>query len=134
MKIATIIARVLLGLAFVVFGANMLVPFLPMPPPVEGSLPAQFMAVMWPTHYMKLVGVFQLLGGAFVLSGCLTPLGLCFLAPVSSKHSSVSHFFLELERIAGGLVFSVLEAFLIYYYRENFKGILCWSSCNEKSA
>ena len=32
MKIATIIARVLLGLMFVVFGSNIFLHFIPMPP------------------------------------------------------------------------------------------------------
>jgi len=36
MKIATIIARSLLGLIFVVFGSNMFLHFIPMPPPPEG--------------------------------------------------------------------------------------------------
>jgi putative oxidoreductase len=36
MKIATIIARSLLGLIFVVFGLNIFLHFIPMPPPPEG--------------------------------------------------------------------------------------------------
>jgi putative oxidoreductase len=36
MKIATIIARNLPGLIFVVFGANMFLRFIPMPPPPKG--------------------------------------------------------------------------------------------------
>ena len=36
MKIATIIARSLLGLIFVTFGLNMFLNFIPMPPPPEG--------------------------------------------------------------------------------------------------
>ena len=36
MKIATIIARSLLGLIFVVFGLNMFLHFIPTPPPAEG--------------------------------------------------------------------------------------------------
>ena len=36
MKIASIIARSLLGLIFVVFGSNMFLHFIPMPPPPEG--------------------------------------------------------------------------------------------------
>ena len=82
MKIVTFIARLLLGVGFTVFGANILHPFLPMPPPPEGSLMAQFVAVMFPTGWMSLVGFCQLAGGILVLSGKLTPLGLVFLAPV----------------------------------------------------
>jgi len=36
MKIATVVARVLLGLVFVIFGLNIFLHFIPMPPP-EGA-------------------------------------------------------------------------------------------------
>src|SRR4051794_32763759 len=74
MKIATIICRILLGLGFTVFGLNILHPFLPMPPMDPNSLPAKFGAVMFPTHWMTLVGVFQLAGGLLVLFGGTAPL------------------------------------------------------------
>lgn len=123
MKIATIIVRVLLGLGFTVFGLNILYPFLPQPPMVEGSLPAQFMAVMWPTHWMMLVGAFQLVGGLLVLTGRMAPLGLAILAPVLVNVLAF-HIFLEGgQGIGAGIVFSILEIFLIYAYRNNFRGI-----------
>src|SRR5258708_38803912 len=56
MKTVIIIARFILGLVFVVFGLNILHPFLPQPPIPDGSLPARFMAVMGPTHWMALAG------------------------------------------------------------------------------
>lgn len=120
MKIATIICRVLLGLGFIVFGANIIFPFLPMPPPVEGSLTAQFFAVMWPTKYMLLVGVFQLVGGILVLIGRTAPLGLALLAPVLVNILAF-HIFLENGHgLLPGLVFTILEIFLIYAYRNYF--------------
>ena len=123
MKIAVIICRVLLGLAFVVFGANIIHPFMPMPPQPEGSLMAQFSAVMGPSGWMTLVGFFQLAGGLLVLSGRATPLGLSLLAPVLVNVLAF-HIFLEQGNgLASGLVFSALEIFLIYAYRENFRGI-----------
>src|ERR1700731_853163 len=82
MKIATTVSRFILGLGFVVFGANIVHPFLPQPPMPENSLPAQFMTVMGPTYWMALVGLFQLFGGAFVLFGGTAPIGLTLLGPV----------------------------------------------------
>ena len=123
MKIAALIARILLGLAFVVFGANILFPFLPMPPPVEGSLPAQFMAVMIPTYWMKVVGFFQLAGGILVLIGGTAPLGLAFLAPILVNIIAFHVFLEEGHGVGMGLLFAVLEIFLIYAYRANFRGI-----------
>ena len=123
MKIVTIIARILLGLAFTVFGANIIHPFMPMPPPVEGSPIALFMAVMLPSGWMTLVGIIQLIGGLLVLSARATPLGLVFLAPILVN---ILAFHITLDHgngIGGGIVFSVLEIFLIYAYRNNFRGI-----------
>lgn len=128
MKIATIICRILLGLAFVVFGANILHPFLPMPPMPEDSLPGKFMAVMWPTHWMQMVGAFQLIGGLCVLSGRLTPIGLVLLGPVLVNVLAFHVFLTGGHDMINGLVFSGLEVFLIYAYRSYFAPIFTLSA------
>jgi putative oxidoreductase len=123
MKIAVLVSRILLGLGFTVFGLNIIHPFLPQPPFPENSLPLQFMTVMGPTHYMTVVGVFQLLGGVILLSGRLVPLGLALLAPVL-VNILVFHFLLmNGEGVAPGLVFSAFELFLIYAYWGHFKSL-----------
>jgi hypothetical protein len=124
MKIATMVSRFILGLGFVVFGANILHPFLPQPPMPEGSLPAQFMAVMGPTRWMALVGLVQLLGGAFVLLGRTAPIGLTLLGPVLVNILAFHVLLLGGAGIAPGLVFTVLELFLIYSYRSYFAPLL----------
>ncbi len=124
MKIATLTVRVLLGLGFMVFGLNIMHPFLPQPPPVPGSLPAQYMAVMFPTGYMTVVGFFQFLGGALVLFGGTAPLGLVILAPILVNVLLFHICLMSGEGIAPGLVFSILEIFLIYAYRNHFRPLL----------
>lgn len=123
MKIATAVSRFILGLGFVVFGANILHPFLPQPPMPEGSLPGQFMTVMGPTHWMALVGLFQLFGGAFVLLGRTAPIGLTLLGPVLVNILAFHILLMGGAGIAPGAVFSVLELFLIYFYRSYFTPI-----------
>ena len=120
MKIAVVIARTLLGLGFIVFGLNILHPFLPQPPMEAGSLTAQFFTVMFPTHWMAVVGLFQLVGGLLVLSGRAAPLGLALLAPVLVNVLSFHMLLDQGNGIAPGVVFSVLEGFLIYSYRGYF--------------
>lgn len=120
MKIATIAARVLMGLGFVVFGANILHPFLPMPPMDPEALSTKFGMIMGQSHWMQLVGAFQLVGGALVLYGGTAPLGLALLAPVLVNILAF-HAFLEGGKgIVPGLVFTALELFLIYAYRAYF--------------
>ena len=53
MKIATIIARVLLGLVFVAFGSNAFLHFIPMPPMTEH--PGEFIGSMHATGYLTVV-------------------------------------------------------------------------------
>ena len=128
MKIATVISRVLLGLGFVTFGLNIIHPFLNAPPPPEGSLAAQFVAVMVPTHWMALIGLVQVVGGLLVLAGRTTPLGLVFLGPVLVNILAFHICLLGGHGIAPGLVFTVLEIFLIYAYRGYFRAFFALSA------
>lgn len=128
MKIATAVSRFLLGLGFVVFGANIVHPFLPQPPMPENSLPAQFMAVMGPTHWMTLVGLVQLFGGLLVLLGRTAPLGLTLLAPVLVNILAFHLLLMGGAGIAPGLVFTALELFLLYSYRGYFAPLMTFSA------
>jgi uncharacterized membrane protein YphA (DoxX/SURF4 family) len=123
MKTAIVISRFILGLGFVVFGLNILHPFLPQPPIPDGSLTARFMGVMGPTHWMALVGLFQVFGGVFVLLGRTAPIGLALLGPVLVNILAFHILVMGGAGIAPGLVFSALELFLIYAYRSYFAPI-----------
>src|SRR6266446_3543095 len=128
MKIAILISRFLLGMGFIIFGLNILHPFMTSPPPPEGSLAAQFVAVMVPSHWIALVGVLQLLGGLLVVIGRTAPLGLVLLGPILVNILAF-HIFIEGgQGIAPGLVFSVLEIFLLYAYRTYFRAIFTASA------
>lgn len=127
MKIVAIICRVLLGLMFIVFGANILHPFLPpQPMPPAGSLPAQFMGVMMPSGWMAHVGFLQVLGGVLVLIGGTAPLGLCILGPIIVNILIFHVLLAGGHGIAAGMVATVLEIVLIYAYRANFAGIFTY--------
>lgn len=124
MKIAILISRFLLGMGFIIFGFNILHPFLTSPPPPEGSLAAQFVAVMVPSHWITFVGVLQLVGGLLLVIGRTAPLGLVVLGPILVNILAF-HIFLQGDQgIAPGLVFSVLEIFLIYAHRSHFRAIV----------
>jgi putative oxidoreductase len=133
MKIATVISRILLGLGFFIFGLNILHPFLNAPPPPEGSLAAQFVAVMVPSHWMALVGIVQLVGGLLLLAGRRTPLGLVLLGPILVNILAFHICLLGAHGIAPGLVFTVLEIFLIYAYRSHFRPIFTGSAVPTQS-
>jgi putative oxidoreductase len=128
MKYLYLICRVLLGLMFVVFGANILHPFIPTPPPPPGSSVAQFMSVMGPSGWMHHVGFFQVLGGLLVLIGGTAPLGLCILGPILVNILSFHILFEGGHGIGPGLFAALLEIILIYAYRSHFAGIFTYKA------
>ena len=80
MKIATIVARVLLGPMFVVFGSNKFLHFFPMPP--EPGQAGAFLGALFQTHYLYGVALCEVTGGALLLIGRYVSLGLTLLGPV----------------------------------------------------
>lgn len=79
MKIVVMIARILMGLIFAFFGANMLFHFLPNPPLPPGPV-KDFTTVLSSTHYDAVVGFFQLVPGLLLLVNRYVPLALTVLA------------------------------------------------------
>jgi putative oxidoreductase len=66
MKIAALIARIIMGLIFLVFGLNGFLNFMkgPLPPGLAG----QFLGSFTQSHYDWLVSGAQIIGGALVLA------------------------------------------------------------------
>ena len=122
MRIASIIARSLLGLIFVVFGSNMFLHFIPMPPPPEG--PARdFMTALFVSRYLYLVGALQIAGGLLLLTGRWLPLGLTLLGPVI-VNILCFHVLMAPAGLPMAMAVSALALFLLWRYRENFAGIV----------
>ena len=122
MKIATIIARSLLGLIFVVFGSNMFLHFIPMTPPPEG--PARdFVMALFVSHYLYVVGALQLVGGVLLLLGRKVPLGLTLLGPVI-VNILCFHIFMNHAGLPLAIVVAALALFLLWQNRSAFAGIL----------
>ena len=121
MKIATIIARSLLGLVFVVFGSNKFLHFLPNPP-MQGA-GAQFMGAMFETHYIYVVAACEVVGGLLLLAGRNAPLGLTLVGPVVVNILAF-HTFMDPSGLPIALVVSALALFLLWSYREHFAGLV----------
>ena len=122
MNVATIIARVLLGLVFVVFGSNIFLHFIPMPPPPP-TLAGDFAKALFLSHYLHVVAVFQIVGGLLLLIGRFVPLGLVLLAPVIVNIDLV-HLLMEPSGLPMAALVTLLLIFLVWRYRDAFRGIL----------
>jgi putative oxidoreductase len=80
MKIAALIARILLGLVFFVFGLNGFLHFIPAQMP--SGLAGEFARVLTQSHYFYVVSALQVIGGALLLVNRYVPLAMVLLGPV----------------------------------------------------
>lgn len=118
---AVLVARVLVGLPFLVFGLNHFLHFLQMSAPPLPENATTFAGVLVATGYMNVVKVLEIVGGALVLSGRLVPLGLVIATPVAVNIALWD--LLLVGQPALGVVLTGLCAFLVWAYRSHFAGV-----------
>ena len=121
MKIVTLVARLLLGLLFLVFGLNGFLNFLSMGPMPTG-LAGQFIGALVLSHYFWVVAALQVVGGALLLVNRFVPLGLVFLGPVI-VNIVLYHVFMNPSGAAPAIVVVILWGIVFYSYRQSFSGI-----------
>ena len=120
MKIASLIARYLLGLIFVVFGANGFLHFIPMPPPP--GVAGQFMGALFVSHVLVVIFLLQLVGGLLLLAGLYVPLALVLLGPVI-VNIVLFHAFMAPSGLPLASVVVVLWLLVAWSVRSAFEGI-----------
>lgn len=123
MKIVVAAARILMGLVFVVFGANMLFPFLPMPDVPAGPL-KDFNTALWTTHYIWVVGVCQFVPGLLLLINRYVPLALTVLAGMLVNILSTHTFIMRGQGLFPIPIVVVLLWLIVFWsVRPAFAGI-----------
>src|SRR6267378_4210684 len=80
MRIASVIARYLAGVIFLVMGLNGFLNFIPLPPP--GGVAGQFLGALYVSHYLWVIFAFQVIAGVLLLFNHYVPLAVAVLAPV----------------------------------------------------
>jgi len=121
MKIAALIARILLGLVFFVFGLNAFLHFIK-PTSLPTGLAGQFVTVLFQSNYFLVVGAFQVVAGALLLVNRYVPLGLTILGPLL-VNILLYHLLLDHNGAAAAVIATILWGFLIYRYRQHFSGL-----------
>jgi putative oxidoreductase len=121
MKIAALIARILLGLVFVVFGANGYLNFIPMGPMPTG-IAGQFLAALFQSHYVLVVSAIQLACGVLLLVNRYVPLALVLLGPVI-VNIFLFHLLMERSGLVLAIVVVILWGIVAFRHRQNFSGI-----------
>ena len=122
MKIATTIARVLLGLIFVVFGSNAFLHFLPMPPLPQG-VAGEYLHAFFASGYVYVIGGFQVIGGLLLLIGRFVPLGVTILGAII-VNIWCFHLLMAPEGLPPAVIVTILELFLIWGYRDAVRSLV----------
>ncbi len=120
MKIAALIARILLGLVFVVFGLNGFLNFIKGPLP--SGIAGQFLGALMQSHFVLVLSAVELAGGALLLANRYVPLALVLLGPVI-----VNIFFYHLLMDRSGLIIAIvviiLWGLIALRHRQYFSGL-----------
>jgi putative oxidoreductase len=121
MKIAALIARILLGLIFLVFGLNGFLHFIPMGP-MPGGTAGQFIGALFQSHYVYIVSALQVAGGVLLLLNRYVPLGLVLLGPVI-VNIVLFHLLMDPKGLPLAIVLVILWGILAFRNRQYFSGI-----------
>ena len=121
MKIASLIARYLLGFMFTVFGLNGFLQFIHQPPP-SNPLAMQFLVAVSASHFAAFFFALQLVAGLLLLSGFYVPLALVILA-AQIYNILAFHLTMAPAAIGPGLFAAILWLLVFASYRDSFKGI-----------
>ena len=120
MRTASLIARYLAGVIFLVFGLNGFLHFIPLPPP-EG-VAGQFMGALYVSHYLWVILAFQVIAGVLLLVNRYVPLAVAMLAPVI-VNILCFHAFMAPSGLPLALFVAVLWALVFIDVRSAFSGL-----------
>ena len=118
MRMVTLIARLLLGILFVVFGLNGFLNFINMGP-LPSGLAGQFILALVLSHYFWVVAALQVIAGVLLLVNRYVPLALVLLGPVI-VNILLYHIFLNPAGMGMAIAVTVLWFIVFYDRRQHF--------------
>jgi putative oxidoreductase len=122
-KIVALIARILLGLIFFVFGLNGFLQFIPVPPGLPQNV-VTFTTLLMSTHYIYLTAGVQVIAGALLLVGRYVPLALVMLAAMIVNILTFHITMFPQTLFPMPVVVLILWFLVAWPIRANFAGIL----------
>jgi putative oxidoreductase len=120
MRTASVIARYMAGVIFLVFGLNGFLNFIPLPPP--GGIAGQFMGALFASHYLWVIFAFQVVAAVLLLANRYVPLAVAMLAPVIVNILSF-HALMAPSGLPLALFVALLWAVIFFDVRPAFAGL-----------
>src|SRR5712692_3136562 len=120
MRTASVVARYLAGVIFLVMGLNGFLNFIPFPPPA--GVAGQFMGALYVSHYLWVIFAFQVIAGALLLLNRYVPLAVAVLAPVIVNILAF-HALMAPSGLPMALFVAVLWAVIFVDVRPAFAGL-----------
>lgn len=120
MKLASTIARYLLGLVFLVFGLNGFLHFIPTPPPPGPG--GMFMGGLFVSHALLVIMALEALGGLLLLVNRFVPLAIVILGAITFN-ILLFHAFMAPSGLPMALFVSVLLLLTFWGVRSAFRGL-----------
>jgi uncharacterized membrane protein YphA (DoxX/SURF4 family) len=121
-KYGPVVARVLFGLVFLVFGLNGFFNFIPQPP-VPARVGAFMMALAQTGYMFPLIKGVEVIVGLLLLTNRFVPLALALIAP-NVVNIVLLHAVLAPGGLPIALVVLALELYLAWSYRASYRSML----------
>jgi putative oxidoreductase len=120
MKIASLIARLLLGVIFVVFGLNGFLHFIKAPMPT--GIAGQFVGAIFASGYWAVIFGVQVISGVLFLANRFVPLALVLIGPVIVNILAI-HGLMGAPGLPLAIVVAVLWAIVAIRNKQHLAGI-----------
>jgi putative oxidoreductase len=120
MKTASVVARYLAGVIFLVMGLNGFLHFIPFSPPSD--IAGQFMGALYVSHYLWVIFAFQVIAGVLLLVNRYVPLAVALLAPLIVNILTF-HALMAPSGLPLALFVAVLWAVIFIDVRPAFSGL-----------
>lgn len=115
----TKIVRILLGIILILFGANKLYAFIPLPEPSPEA--AEFISSLAATGYvLTIIAIFEIFIGLLLLFKKWVPFALVLLVPLS-LNILLFHLFLDVPSVGTAILVAALNGILLYKHRQKYK-------------
>ena len=115
-------SRLLFGLAFVIFGLNGFLQFMPNPPvtPEAGALLGAFAKT---GYFFPMIKVIEIVTGLMLLANIFAPLATVLIAPILVGITTI-HLFLNPAGLPIMIFFHILHGIIAVGYKEYYQGLL----------